>query len=244
MQIDKDSTVGDIVTKDFRAARIFANYNIDFCCGGKKTLSEACSAGNAEIEAVIDELSKLGKVSGNDTRFENWGADFLVDYIVNNHHAYINRSIPLIEMHLEKVSEKHGAAHPEVLKLNGLFGEVKEELLSHMMKEEKMLFPYIKNLQLAEKGGFKVHHAPFGNVENPIRVMEMEHQKAGNVLKAISDVTNNYKAPDDACNTYKVLYQELDEFEKDLHVHIHLENNILFPKAIELENNLTKNNNE
>jgi len=183
----------------------------------------------------VDELTNL---SGNNNDKENpndWQLDFLVDYIINNHHQYVRRMIPVISLHADKVASVHGKNHPETLRIADLFLAVREELEMHMMKEERILFPQIKQMVLTEKENSKYFDPPFGPIQNPIRMMEYEHTSAGDALNQIRELSNNYSHPEDACNTFKALYSELKEFEEDLHKHIHLENNILFPKSIELE---------
>lgn len=241
MQIQKESTIGDIVAANFSTANIFDFYGIDFCCGGNKTLAEACEEKKLNVDELIEKLTKAtGNGSSKGVNYIDWELDFLIDYIINNHHSYVIRTSPSIHQHALKVSEAHGANHPEVKQIAELFGEVKEELEGHMMKEERMLFPYIKNLVQAKRQNLPFDFPPFGSVENPIRVMEMEHDRAGEILSRIKELSNNYKLPEDACTTYTLLYKELKEYEDDLHTHIHLENNILFPKAIALEKTLNE----
>jgi regulator of cell morphogenesis and NO signaling len=169
----------------------------------------------------------------------SWKPDFLIDYIINKHHRYVEKMLPIIFMHSQKVAEKHGANHPETDSIAELFAGIKDELEVHMQKEERMLFPYIKRILELGESGEEVPFPPFGTIENPVRVMELEHETAGKLMAEINSLSSGFTPPGDACTTYKVLYQELKEFESDLHVHIHLENNILFPKAIELEKSLT-----
>lgn len=240
MLVQKENKIGEIVAENFHAARIFENFGIDFCCGGKKTIKEACSEKGISPDFVIKELTKIENEKLQEVHYNNWNVDFLADYIINNHHSYVLNSIPTIEHHLQKVALKHGEKHPELPKLMEAFTILKDDLLTHMAKEEKMLFPYIKKMRIAELNTFELPVPPFGAVDNPIRVMEAEHEDAGRMIKEINNITNNYTAPADACQTFKILYKELQEFEKDLHTHVHLENNILFPKAKKLENKLNK----
>ncbi len=162
----------------------------------------------------------------------------MIDYIVNNHHFYVVNATSTIEKHLQKVAAAHGEKHPEVISIQEIFNSLKEELLNHMQKEEKMLFPYIKKLNIAVKNSLEVPIAPFGTVDNPLRVLESEHESAGKMMAEINKLSDGYVPPENACGTYIVLYSELKEFENDLHKHVHLENNILFPKALELEGKL------
>lgn len=240
MSIEKNSKIGEIVAENFHAAQVFEKYGLDFCCGGKKTLGEACLDKGINPDEVIQKLSQVnGEGSRPTADFNSWTPDFLIDYIINNHHKYVNRSLPVIMEHADKVALKHGENHEEVTVIAELFSNIKAELEAHMQKEERMLFPYIKRLAELERSGEEAPHAPFGTVENPIRMMEMEHDAAGKIMEKINTLSSSYTPPEDACTTYRVLYRELKEFEDDLHVHIHLENNILFPKAIELEKKLS-----
>lgn len=240
MQIQKETKVGDVVAENFHAAKVFESYGMDFCCGGKRTIEDACVSKGVDTESLLAELKNLNASNPSSTHFDKWEADFLTDYIINNHHAYVNNAISTIEHHLQKVVSAHGIKHPEVCSIESIFAELKNELLEHMAKEERMLFPYIKKLSFAVKNSIEMPAAPFGSVDNPIKVMESEHDNAGELLKKINSLSGGYDPPQDACATFKVLYGELREFEEDLHMHIHLENNVLFPKAKALEAKLNK----
>ena len=229
-------TLSQIVTTNFKAAAVFEKYNLDFCCRGNKLISEACSEKGIDVHTVEEELNNL--VSDNketDSRFNEWSLDFLIEYIINNHHNYIRNIVPVLTAHTQKVASVHGENHPETIEVAKIFSVVYKDLKQHMMKEEEILFPYIKQLVKASNNGTKAERPYFGSVTNPIKMMEAEHQAAGDELFEIRRLTNNYTPPEDACNTYKIAYSELKEFEEDLHKHVHLENNILFPKAIKLE---------
>jgi regulator of cell morphogenesis and NO signaling len=167
--------------------------------------------------------------------FDSWSLDFLSDYIVNTHHKYVSKAIPQILPLAQKVAEVHGEKHPEVVVINELFNGLADELMSHMQKEEMILFPYIKKLVVEESAGKCDDPACFGSIGSPISVLEAEHENAGVILKELYRLSAGYQVPEDACNTFRVLFGKLKEFEDDLHRHIHLENNILFPKAIEME---------
>ncbi len=231
-------TLSEIVTQNFKAAAVFEKYNLDFCCGGKKPISEACLEKGLDSSEVFDELSSIEKAGSRTDNYAEWGADFLIDYIVNNHHAYINRMIPVLSAHTQKIASVHGKNHPELLKVAESFEKVYKELKQHMMKEEQILFPFVKKLATAKSSGRKTEAPYFGTVKNPIRLMEAEHQSAGDEMYEIRKLTGGYTVPEDACNTYSVTMQELRDFEEDLHKHIYLENFILFPKAIDLEKEL------
>ncbi len=239
MALESDETLGEIATKDLRKAQIFKKYGLDFCCGGKKTVKQACAEKGLDVTKIEQELQQADKMpSSRPLPYNDWSLDFLADYIVNTHHSYVRKSLPDISTYAKKVMKVHGDHHPELLRIQQLVEEVNMELTAHMMKEEKVLFPYIKELVGAKNNTQPLHAAHFGTVQNPINMMEMEHEMVGKNLAEIRELSNNYALPEDACASYSLLYRMLDEFEEDLHLHIHLENNILFPKALEIEKHL------
>ena len=223
------------MTQNIKAAHIFKKHGIDFCCGGGISVERACAKKEVDFSVLIEELAAIDEVTSNAYNYDNWDLSFLVDHIINVHHTYVEENIPLLIQYAKKVVKVHGHHYTEVVEINNLFTEVANELTAHMKKEELILFPYIKQLVKAEKENVKVSPPHFGTVNNPIQMLENEHENAGNIFKEIARLTNNYSPPEGACNTFKALYAKLDEFEQDLHQHIHLENNILFPKAILLE---------
>ncbi len=229
-------TLSQIVTKDHRAAAVFEKHNLDFCCKGNKPLTEACKEKGLDADVILSELQDGAVVSNeNALRFNECELDFLADYIINNHHQYVRNSIPLISAHAEKVAQVHGKHHPETIELNKIFSIVYKDLRQHIMKEEEILFPYIKYLVKVKNNGSKPERPYFGSIKNPINMMESEHTSAGDSLFQIRKLTDNYSLPQDACTTYSTYYKELKEFEEDLHKHVYLENYILFPKAIKTE---------
>ncbi len=236
----KNETIAELVAKDYRKAEVFKKFGIDFCCGGKRTPEDVCREKQIDFNELREALAKTEQTSssGADMNFNDWELDELVDYIINVHHKYVRENIPLLQEFTGKVSRVHGTAHPEVVKIAEIFAAVAQEMTQHMMKEEHILFPYIKQLVVAEKNRRPMGAPPFSSVENPIRMMESEHDHAGNLVKQIRQLSNEFTPPENACNTYQVTYHKLREFEEDLHKHIHLENNILFPKAIALEGRL------
>jgi len=245
MNITTQSTLAEIVKANFRTAGLFESYNLDFCCNGNRSLEKACTDKQLNPEVILEKLESIDTGQShnqNYQNYDNWKLDFLIDYIVNTHHSYVSRTLPLISAHSLKVKNAHGTNHPEINEIAILWSAVNDELEAHMMKEERMLFPYIKKLVYAKDGKENYETAPFGTVENPISMMEKEHTSAGNALYRIRELSNNYTPPEDACGTFKVFYEELKDFEKDLHTHIHLENNYLHPKAIALENELREKN--
>ncbi|MCC6722428.1 MAG: iron-sulfur cluster repair di-iron protein [Bacteroidia bacterium] len=237
---EKDETLGQIAAKDLRKALVFKKYGIDFCCGGKKTVKEACEAKGLDVTQIEKELQETEKSipNANNLPFNDWSIDFLADYIVNTHHTYVRKNLPELVFYANKVSRVHGSRHPELIKINQCVEEINNELNSHMQKEEIVLFPYVKQLVAAKNSGEALPSSHFGTVRGPINMMEMEHELVGKNLEEIKKLTINYTLPADACMSYSMLYRLLEEFESDLNIHIHLENNILFPKAIEIESEL------
>ncbi len=231
-----DQTLSQIVKDNFRAAAVFEKYGLDFCCRGNKPIAQACEEKGIESSPIVEELNVLNTNSGVDeNNYDEWDVDFLTDYIINNHHAYVRKMTPILAAHTQKVASVHGENHTEVIEIAQKFSTVYKDLKMHMMKEEEILFPYIKKLAKAKKTGSKAELPFFGSAKNPIKMMMAEHEAAGDELYEIRSLSNNYTPPADACNTFKVTYQELKDFEEDLHKHVHLENNILFPKVIVLE---------
>lgn len=228
----KAAPLADIVSDDYRAAAILDRYGLDYCCGGARSLDEQCRQKGVDITNVVAEIGALDpefrEAADNDP-------EALVDHIIGNHHTYIRATVPVIRQHLAKVVAKHGSRYPELSAIAMQFDALAEDLWLHMLKEERVLFPYIRALVKAVDGGGARPPDMFGTVQNPIRMMEAEHQHAGDEMAAIRVLSHDYVAPADACTTFRLLFDELDAFEKDLHRHVHLENNVLFPKAVELE---------
>ncbi len=238
MNLTTQNTLAEIVKSDFRSARIFEEYNLDFCCKGNRALEEACNEKELDAEKILSEVTIVCGENKSEKDSNDWKIDELAHHILNTHHVYVKKMLPVILAHSLKVSEVHGKNHPEVNEIANIYEMIHYELSSHLMKEEKMLFPVIFEFAELEKLNTTMQVSPFGSIQNPITVMEREHVEAGEGFYKIRELSNNYNAPEDACTTYKVLYQELNEFENDLHTHIHLENNILFPLALELEKKL------
>jgi len=226
MQDLRNKTLAQIVTDDHRAASIMEKYNLDFCCKGKRSLEKACTEQQIKPEDLISELEGLTKKEEAVDPFEQMTFSKLIDHIVLKHHMYVKTEGPQLLHYLQKIASKHGERHPELLEIFEIFFKVKQELDFHMQKEELILFPRIKETE--KTPGMAIDY-----LSTPISVMEMEHESAGDGLAKIRELTNNYTAPQDACTTYKLAFAALESFEKDLHQHVHLENNILFPKAIE-----------
>jgi len=232
---DTNTTIRAIVADDYRAAAVFQKHGIDFCCGGNRPVADACDEKGIDARLVASELRAALASESDQPRVAAWDLDFLADYIVTNHHAYVRSAIETIGAHTRKVAGVHGENHPETIEIAARFEEIAAEMTSHMAKEERVLFPYIKALAVAKREGGPAPRAPFGSIANPIRMMEAEHQAAGDTMAAIRRLSQDYAPPADACTTYQVTYKELAAFEADLHRHVHLENNILFPRALDLE---------
>ncbi|MCB0653173.1 MAG: iron-sulfur cluster repair di-iron protein [Saprospiraceae bacterium] len=235
MNITKENIVGKVVAQDYRTASVFKSHSIDFCCKGNRSIAEVCEKEQIDENKLIQELNQAAITSDADTTdFKSWDMDLLADYIEKKHHRYVDKKIPEIKAFLNKVAKVHGERHPELIEIEQLFTDSAHELLAHMEKEEKILFPYVR--EMAADSTLQQPH--FGTVKNPIQMMMQEHDTEGERFRKIALLSNNYTPPFDACTTYKVAFALVKEFEEDLHLHIHLENNILFPKAIETEKKL------
>ena len=232
----ESKTVREIVLENPGAPRIFEQLGIDYCCGGQKPLEEACAAAHQSLDEVLAKLEAAPYIPGA-SGGEDWQRETLTrlaDHITSTHHVFVRTEIPRIAALLEKVCGKHGGNHPELHTVRETFLALGQELSTHLMKEEQVLFPYIVALEQQQGTGARPDSC-FGTVQNPIRMMMFEHDSAGGVLRQLRDVTGGYVSPADACISYQTLYQALAGFETDLHQHIHLENNILFPRVIALE---------
>lgn len=238
MEISKENTVASYVTQNIKTAHVFKKHGIDFCCGGAVSLAKACAKAGVDLGTLKKDLLATEEKIPRNLNFNSWELDFLSDHIVHFHHSYVEESIPLIYQYAAKVAKVHGGHNPELIEIQQLFSQVANELSAHLKKEELVLFPFIKELVEADRGNIPVPNAAFGSVDNPIKMMEAEHEEAGEIMKKISALSGRYTPPEHACNTYRAFYAKLDEFEQDLHQHIHLENNILFPKALKLEQTL------
>jgi len=238
MNITKENTVAELVAQDYRVASVFKKNGIDFCCNGNRTISDVCNQQNIIEEQLIGDLkSVMEQSSSSAIDYNSWPLDLLADYVEKKHHRYVEKAIPEILPYLEKITRVHGGRHSELEEVLILFKDCAGELTKHMKKEELILFPFIRKMVKAEAANTKAA-APFGTVQNPISQMMHEHDIEGERLRKIAALTNNYTLPEDGCNTYKVTLSLLKEFEDDLHLHIHLENNILFPKSVLLEEQL------
>ncbi len=236
MIFDKNQTVREIAIQNPATVRVFENFGIDYCCGGRRSIHEACARANASVDQVmraLDELDVNGTPPG-----ETWTNSSLADlaaHIVRRHHRYVRDESPRIELLLQKVVTRHGEAHPELGAIQDTFVALSQELFAHMMKEERILFPFLEAMETARRAGQQPPLGCFASVELPIAKMLADHDDAGVLLAKMRNLSGGYRAPEGSCPSYGGLYQALEEFERDLHHHIHLENNILFPRAVEME---------
>lgn len=239
MNITEKKYIGEVVANDYRTATVFKNHSIDFCCNGNRSIDEACKSENIDSQQLINELNEvLNDTSEKAVGFNHWPLDLLADYIEKTHHRYCERKINEIKPYLEKITKAHGEQHPELIEINELFKETAGKMSVHMKKEELILFPFIRKMTKVKSTGEALTTPKFGSVESPIDIMRDDHNEEGERFQRIRTLSQNYTVPEDGCATYKVTFAMLNEFEDDLHQHIHLENNILFPKSIVLEKEL------
>ena len=229
IQTNTEPTIGEIVANDFRAASLFKEAGIDFCCGGNKSLSAACKEKGTDVSQLIQQLDTLAQTPVSSAlNFKEWDLSFLSDYIVNTHHKFVLKNLPELVFYTQKIANVHGDHHPELIEVASLFTRINEELLQHLKNEEEILFPAIKEAEKNSSSQVKE------TIVSEITRMQDEHEFAGGAMDKINVLTNNYFIPEDACNTYRVSLKLLEQFEDDLHIHVHLENNILYPKALKL----------
>jgi len=237
MTLTTTKTVREYAIETPQTIPVFEKLGIDYCCGGNRPLDEACAAANVDLEEVLQslEVAIAAPSRPNERELQAGSLAELISHIVRTHHVFVRTRVPEIAKLIEKVNTKHGANHPELEKIRTVFDSLGEELMMHLMKEENILFPYIERMEESAVQREPILPAPFGTVANPVRMMEHEHDNAGIALKILRETSRNFTAPADACTSYRALYTALEEFEKDLHQHIHLENNVLFPRAVEME---------
>jgi regulator of cell morphogenesis and NO signaling len=237
MQTITEKTVREVALENPSSIRVFESLGIDYCCGGKRLLSDACSHANVDFQHAL-ELLETAELDVQAPDAQGWKAKpiaELIAHVVAEHHGYVRQETPRIQRLLTKVLAKHGPTHPEIAQIDEFFSVLSQELSTHMLKEEQVLFPYVERMEAALRSGQPVPVAFFGTVKRPIANMVAEHDDAGALLAKIRSLSNGYTAPPGACPTFLGLYQGLEEFERDLHHHVHLENNILFPRAVEME---------
>jgi len=235
----KETKVSKIVAQNYKTAKVFSTYGIDFCCNGGIPLSEACASKNVEIAEVLKQL-EVELAKPNEVDYQAIEMPVLIDHIVETHHHYVEKTIPILNTYLNKLCQVHGERHPELFQVFDLFRDCGDALTMHMKKEELTLFPFINKMVKTQSEGGSLNDAHFGHINNPISMMEAEHAEEGARFEKIAELTNQYTCPPDGCQTYRVAYAVLKEFENDLHKHIHLENNILFPKAAALYQKLNQ----
>ncbi len=237
MNFDNETRLKEIAVSSPAAAQILEEAGVDYCCGGGRSLHDGCAEAGISAEEILARLSASGaQVGPEDANWMSAPMGELTEHIRQKHHGYVREAIPRVNALFEKVKAKHGARRPEIAAIEGLFHQLGQEMIAHMQKEEMILFPYIERLERWRNGGAALERPFFQSVRNPIQMMVNEHDAAGNLAKQIRQASSEYTPPADACASYQRLYTELHEFEADLHLHVHLENNILFPRAVEMEN--------
>ncbi|MBE0595653.1 MAG: iron-sulfur cluster repair di-iron protein [Desulfuromonadales bacterium] len=230
-----NKTIGEFVADDYRIASVFEKYGIDFCCGGHQTLAAACQERELELQTVRQEIEAAGREPmERRENFAAWELSFLADYIVNNHHTYLNENTGPIAAYAHKIAEVHGAHHPEVKEIAIRFDQVAADLVEHLREEEEVLFPAIKRIEAARKAGNPAAAKDLAAIKSSLQQLHREHEAVGDGVHEIRRLANGYALPADVCNTFMLTYRKLKEFEDDIHKHVHLENNILFRKAAEL----------
>jgi regulator of cell morphogenesis and NO signaling len=238
MTVAIEKTVRELALENPAVTRVFEKLGIDYCCGGNQSLDQACRAANLAIDQVLDSLALAESATRAAPTARDWQRESLSDlitHIIGTHHTYTRDEIARLGPLFDKVCSVHGKNHPELLQVRASYQGLAQELTMHMMKEEMVLFPYVVGMEQAVSHGEPALSSPFGSVRNPISMMEHEHDSAGNALRAMRHASSGYAPPPDACVSYQTLYKALAEFEADLHQHIHLENNILFPRAVAME---------
>jgi regulator of cell morphogenesis and NO signaling len=235
MDLNTTKTVRELALEVPNATRVFEKLKIDYCCGGGRNIAEACQSVGVRLDELSRLLDEAGAARDPSPDFAAGPLSDLVRHILDTHHVYTREESARIQALLEKVCGKHGENHPELREVRALFLKLDADLQPHMFKEEQILFPYILRLEAARAAGGTPPFAPFGTVNNPVRMMMSEHDTAGDLLREIRAAALDFQAPDDACMSFRALYRALEDFEKDLHQHIHLENNLLFPRAVEME---------
>ncbi len=236
MHLESTRTVREFALEIPGATRVFERLGIDYCCNGSRSLGEACMSAGTRIEEVLHSLEEmsLGNEKGQ-KHFQTAALSELIKHIVETHHGFTRQEISWLSSLTEKVLSVHGDRHPELLQLRCLFRELCNDLETHMMKEERVLFPCIIRTEAAVQQQVPLTRPPFGSLANPMRMMMLEHDRAGELMKEMRKISSDFTPPPDACLSYQTLYEALETLEKDLHQHIHLENNILFPRAVEIE---------
>ena len=238
MILSTDRTVRDVALELPQATRVFEKLKIDYCCGGDKPLGEACATAGVEVEnleRMLEEAGQAGLRENGVLDFQKATLTELVDHILEKHHVYTKEEMTRLEALIDKVVTAHGENHTELAEIGAYFQRLCADLKPHMFKEEQILFPFIVELERSVLQSRPLPFAAFGTINNPVRMMMAEHDAVGDILRKLRALSSNYVVPEDGCMSYQTLYQAMEAFEKDLHQHIHLENNILFPRAIAME---------
>ncbi len=228
-------TIGEIVADDYRTAKIFENHGIDFCCGGNVALDAACARKGIDLAVITGELDRVKSTPVERSQnYVSWETAFLVDYIINAHHGYLKENTGQIAAYAHKIAAVHGARHPEVIEIATIFDRIADDLATHLRKEEESFFPAVKRADSARKAGTAPEPKDIETIKNSLNKLCHEHEEIGDAIHTIRHLAKEYAIPGDVCNTFVVTYQKLKEFEDDLHKHVHLENNVLFPKTAQL----------
>ncbi|HMN06602.1 MAG TPA: iron-sulfur cluster repair di-iron protein [Flavobacteriales bacterium] len=239
MNITPERTVGSIVAEDYRAAAVLTKYGIDFCCKGGRSLQEVCETDNIDRQALVNDINELlSREAKVEDDVRSWPLDKLADHVETVHHRYVEERGPIIKQYLAKLVVVHGERHPELMVIQDEFNTCLGAMAMHMKKEELILFPFVRRLAHSERSGEPFKEPRFGSVENPVKAMMDDHNDEGERFRRMREVSDGFTTPADGCATYDTAFNMLKEFEADLHLHIHLENNIMFPRAIELEKRL------
>jgi regulator of cell morphogenesis and NO signaling len=236
MNLDRNIPVAGLAVKVPEAIRVFENFGIDYCCGGEQSLEQACKVRHTDVQGVISAIQQAMEGARRPSESASASQSELVDHIVNSHHQFTRTEIERLSALLQKVIAAHGTRHPELLLVQKVFKDLAHDLTPHLWKEERVLFPYILALDSSFNSRTRPATPPFVTLQNPLRMMSFEHDLAGQLLRELRRSTTDYTVPADACSSYKALYDALKHFEADLHQHIHLENNLLFPRAMDMEN--------
>lgn len=230
--------VSQFVTEDYRTASVFKQYGLDFCCGGKEPLGEACEKNNVDKAEIVSELQRIvAQPAAGMPRFREWSTDLLIEYIKQNHHSYVRDAIPRISPFINKIAHRHGDSLPHNVDIARLFNQLSEEMLDHLKKEEKEQFPLVLSVIEKQNRGETPNEGEQNKLRQLQEELEEEHEYAANLVSEIARLSSNYTPHEGACPTYQATYKELEAFEKDLHHHVHLENNVLFPRALSLITN-------
>jgi len=230
-----NKTIGEIVAADFRTAKVFEKYGIDFCCGGKVALAAICAEKGLDLAEISKGLEAVqSEPSDRSQNYSAWALPFLADYIVNTHHVYLKENDAQIAAYARKIADVHGAHHPEVIRIAAIFDKIATDMTAHLKEEEEVFFPAIKRLDAARIAGTTPDENDREVIRTSLKRLHQEHEEIGDAIHEIRHLSNEYAIPGDVCNTFMLTYRKLKEFEDDLHKHVHLENNILFLKAAEI----------